>query len=566
MNEILTNAGDRTSISKILKLLIVAIMAVAIAFILGQTRAEAGEVCAGSECDTVAFVDNAAVFTLYQDLVPASLVGRFYYGNPGDEPLMGDWNCDGEQTPGMYRRSTGLVYLRNSNTQGNADSRYIFGNPSDIPIVGDFNGDGCDTVSIYRPSETRFYLSYTLGAPLADVSFFFGGFNDKPLIGDFDDDGVDTVGIFRPSNGLVALTNGHRGGTVDHQFYFGGVGDQMIVGDWDGDGDDTVGIYRYSNGVLYLNNEHRTGSASYTLNVGRYRRAVAASGVNTVPAGVVAVPGIVPPPPRTPSGPIEIHGESNVVIENLHISNPDGRCVTVTRSSNVIIRNSTIGPCGDEAVYLSDVDTALVTDNYITDTGNGVLVHRSESIRVDGNALVNAGRNFVQFDKVNGGGSSISGNRGQNELGGSNAEDLISLFASNGTAGSPILIVGNHLRNGGPSDSGSGIMLGDGGGSHQLVEGNVLVNPGQVGIGVASGYDIAVRGNRIFSSAVSWSNTGLYVWNQYDSECDDITVAGNQVNWTASGGYSNGWWDGGGCSNLSVHDNDWDAPIGAGIW
>jgi hypothetical protein len=109
-------------------------------------------------------------------------------------------------------------------------------------------------------------------------------------------------------------------------------------------------------------------------------------------------------------------------------------------------------------------------------------------------------------------------------------------------------------------------MLGDGGGSHQLVEGNVLVNPGQVGIGVASGYDITVRGNRVFSSAVPWSNTGVYVWNQYDSECDDIEVVGNQVNWTASGGYSNGWWEGGGCSNLSVHDNDWDAPIGAGIW
>jgi hypothetical protein len=66
---------------------------------------------------------------------------------------MGDWNCDGVQTPGLYRQSDGFVYLRNSNTQGVADITFFFGNPGDVPIAGDFNGNGCDTVSIYRPSE-----------------------------------------------------------------------------------------------------------------------------------------------------------------------------------------------------------------------------------------------------------------------------------------------------------------------------------------------------------------------------------------------------------------------------
>ena len=263
-------------------------------------------------------------------------------------------------------------------------------------------------------------------------------------------------------------------------------------------------------------------------------------------------------------GPIDVSGESDVLIENVHVSNPDGDCVTVTNASNVTIRNSTIGPCGDEAVYLSDVDGAVVEGNYITGTGNGVLVHRSDSVRVDGNAFVDAGRNFVQFDKVNGAGSSISGNRGQNELGGSNAEDLISLYLSNGTASSPIRVVGNHLRSGGPSDSGSGIMLGDGGGSYQLVEGNVLVDPGQAGIGVASGTNMTVRGNRIYSSAVSWSNVGLYVWNQYDAACGSVEVSGNQVNWTNADGSSNGWWGGGGCGDVNFFGNDLSASVGPG--
>jgi parallel beta-helix repeat protein len=284
------------------------------------------------------------------------------------------------------------------------------------------------------------------------------------------------------------------------------------------------------------------------------------------PSGSATLPPVTAPPARAASGPIDIDGESNVVIENVHVSNPGGTCINITNSSNVTVRNSTIGPCGDEAVYLSDVDAANISDNYISDTGNGVLIHRSDSIAVDGNAFVNAGRNFVQFDKVNGAGSSISRNRGENGLGGSNAEDFISLYQSNGTQGSPILIVGNHLRNGGPSDSGSGIMVGDGGGAHQIVEANVLVNPGQVGIGVASGSGVIIRDNLIYSDAQPWSNVGLYVWNQYGSTCDDIEVVGNQVNWTAAGGYDNSYWGGGGCSNLSVHDNDWDSQIGPGIF
>ena len=87
----------------------------------------------------------------------------FFFGNPGDEPIMGDWNCDGIDTPGMHRRSDGFVYLRNANTAGVADRSFFFGDPDDIAIAGDWNGDGCDTVSIYRPSEQRFYIVNALG-------------------------------------------------------------------------------------------------------------------------------------------------------------------------------------------------------------------------------------------------------------------------------------------------------------------------------------------------------------------------------------------------------------------
>ena len=570
-----THRDDRTVRRRRAMTLAVAVLALGAVLIPAQQRAEAAEVCIGTDCDTVAFVDDSSRFSVYEDLIPSSNVGRFYYGNPGDEPLMGDWNCNGEQTPGMYRRSTGSVYLRNSNTEGNANETFVFGNPGDIPVAGDFNGDGCDTLSIYRPSEARFYITNSLGNGIAEQSFPFGAFGDVPLVGDFDGNGTDTVGVYRPGRMLIALRNELGAGVADETLFFGNPGDQLMMGDWDGDGDETPGAYRVSNGTLYLKNDHRTGIADESLSVGQYRTALTASGIDEVqstpertsaPAtgSPASVPGITPPPDRPASGPLYISGESDVVIENLHVSNPDGACVVVSGSSNVTVRNLTVGPCGDEGIYITQSDDITVTGNYIEDAGLGVLAHQSDSIRVDGNTMVYTGRNFVQFDNINGPNSSISGNRGSNELGGSNAEDLISLWQSNGTSSSPIRVSGNHLRDGGPSDSGSGIMLGDGGGSNQIAEGNHLVDPGQVGIGVAGGDNIRVIGNLIYSSSQPWSNVGIYTWDLGDG-CGYAEVAGNVVDWTAEGGYSNGYWDGGGC-DLDRYDNDWDASLGRGIW
>jgi hypothetical protein len=145
-------------------------------------------------------------------------VTSFYYGNPGDVPMMGDWNGDGIDTPGLFRRSDGYVYLRNSNTQGVADVRFYFGNPGDIPLAGDFDGDGFDTVSLYRPSEGRVYIVNRLGSGdaglgAADLDYYFGNPGDKPFVGDFDGDGVDTIGLHRETTGLVYFRNDHQPGT-----------------------------------------------------------------------------------------------------------------------------------------------------------------------------------------------------------------------------------------------------------------------------------------------------------------------------------------------------------------
>ena len=205
--------------------------------------------------------------------------GGFYFGNPGDVPFMGDWDGDGVATPGLYRRSDGYVYLRNSATQGNADVKFYFGNPGDLPVVGDFNGDGKDTVSIYRPSNQTVYVVNHLGSNdgglgAADFSFMFGNPGDVPFAGDFNGSGVDTVGLHRQSSGFVYFRNSLSTGVADLDFFYGNPGDVILAGDWDGDGDDTVAVYRPSDGRVYVNLRNAPTPADYSVYVGKYSNAV----------------------------------------------------------------------------------------------------------------------------------------------------------------------------------------------------------------------------------------------------------------------------------------------------
>jgi hypothetical protein len=200
-------------------------------------------------------------------------VAAFYFGNPGDVGFMGDWNCDGVDTPGLYRQSDGYAYLRNSNTQGVADVSFFFGNPGDVPLAGDFDGDGCDSLSIYRPSEGRFYIINRLGLGdrglgRAEHDYYFGNPADAPFVGDWNGDGIDTPGLRRHSNGFVYLRHSNTQGVADIEYFYGDPGDIVFTGDWDRDGDDTLGLYRSSTGSVYLRNSNSTGIAHYSFSVG----------------------------------------------------------------------------------------------------------------------------------------------------------------------------------------------------------------------------------------------------------------------------------------------------------
>ena len=237
-----------------------------------------------SDSSGVGVVDTTRGYWYLREPLTAATTA-FYYGNPGDQPFMGDWDGDGIDTPGLYRRSDGYVYLRNTNTQGIADISFYFGNPNDVPIAGDFDGDGYDTVGIYRPSNQRFYIINRLGSGdaglgAADYDFPFGDPGDQPVVVDLDGDGIDTVGIYRPSNGLVSFAYG-----TTPPFSYGAAGDRAVFGTWEGGEVDTAGVFRERSGMFYLRSSNTTGAADHSFDYGAPGFAPVAGFFGELPGG-----------------------------------------------------------------------------------------------------------------------------------------------------------------------------------------------------------------------------------------------------------------------------------------
>ena len=151
---------------------------------------------------------------------------RFFFGNPGDVPLAGDFNGDGCDTVSIYRPSEARFYIINQLGQdegglGAADTDYLFGNPGDKPFVGDFNGNGTQTVGLHRESTGLVYYRNTHTQGIADAEFIYGDPGDRIVAGDWNSDGVDSPALFRPSNTTVYFRYTNTQGNANAQFVFG---------------------------------------------------------------------------------------------------------------------------------------------------------------------------------------------------------------------------------------------------------------------------------------------------------------------------------------------------------
>ncbi len=206
----------------------------------------------------------------------------FRYGDAvthQDLPVAGDWDGDGDDTIGVFRKSTAEFLLRNSNSGDDANVTASVALNDDIPLAGNWDGDADDTTGFYRPSNNTFYLRNSnapQGWASADLTIPYGAaqspYNDVPLVGDWDGDGDDTIGVYRRQTATFLLRNSNTVGGPDISVAYGvpssPTDDVPVVGDWDGDGDDTIGVFRRSTNTWLLRNSNTAGSAQITTPYG----------------------------------------------------------------------------------------------------------------------------------------------------------------------------------------------------------------------------------------------------------------------------------------------------------
>ncbi|MFA7065811.1 MAG: right-handed parallel beta-helix repeat-containing protein [Dysgonamonadaceae bacterium] len=256
------------------------------------------------------------------------------------------------------------------------------------------------------------------------------------------------------------------------------------------------------------------------------------------------------------SGPIELVNKSNIVIEGLEFEDSIKRSITLWSCSNITIKNCKFKNVKTNHAIMAENSTNIsVIDCSFEDVyaafqgdkckGNIKFEHNDVKNVIGDLYISRRDVQAAQLRQCNGPGNSISYNVIENIEGESSPDDNINLFGSNGTPESPIRIANNWIRGGGPSLSGGGIMLADYGGSYQIAENNIVVNPGQYGMAIAGGQNITIKNNKIYSKRRPVTNVGLYANNWTEAlsgKSYNITVENNDINWTHRDGYLHNSW------------------------
>lgn len=118
------------------------------------------------------------------------------FGSAGNIALLRDgnqWSCGADMMVFNPSNAYWQLTVRRSAPYV-TDLAFYYGVSGDIPLLGDWDGDGMDTPGVFRPSNRTFYLDNEYGTAPEHV-FQWGYSHWKPVVGDWNDNGQDTIGM-----------------------------------------------------------------------------------------------------------------------------------------------------------------------------------------------------------------------------------------------------------------------------------------------------------------------------------------------------------------------------------
>jgi len=157
------------------------------------------------------------------------------FGQPGDIPLLGDWDGDGRADPCVYR--AGRFLCDTAHDGGAPEARTPrLGIPGDVPLLADVDGDGRADACLRR--GLSFLCDLDRNGTL-ETRIDFGKPSDAPHLADVNGDHRADPCVER--SGLYLFDTAHNGGAAEIIFdlnpALAGVGSGVaLLGDVDGDG------------------------------------------------------------------------------------------------------------------------------------------------------------------------------------------------------------------------------------------------------------------------------------------------------------------------------------------